>query len=120
MTLDYTLNPGWMAPFVDGLKAGQAMARCCEGCHATSFPPLRSCECGAVDGSWVTLSGSADILYRTTGADGEFGLVHFDGATTKTTVRLVDMAADDTRGWLLASEGNLPALQLTSKGRGTP
>ena len=120
LTLDYTLAPGWMAPFVEGLQAGKAMARRCEACQAVSFPPLRVCPCGGREASWVALSGRADILFRATGRDGDFALVRFEGASTNTTLALVDMGPKARRGVLLRSYGPLPALRLTSDRRARP
>lgn len=114
LSLDYALNPGWMAPYVDGLSAGKARARRCQSCAATSFPPLRVCTCGCLEGNWVDLPGTAQILFRTTGLDGDFGLVQFDGATTKTTLQLHAIPATETRGAIAASKGGLPALCLTA------
>ncbi|WP_299402066.1 hypothetical protein [uncultured Roseobacter sp.] len=113
LTLEYTLHPGWLAPFVGGIASGTAMARHCKSCASTSFPPLRVCLCGETAGEWVELSGMAHILFRTTGQDGDFGLVQFDGATTKTTLRLIDIADEDTRGVIAAPKNNLPMLCLT-------
>lgn len=113
LSLDYALNPGWMAPYVDGLSVGTALARRCQNCAATSFPPLRVCTCGCLEGNWVDLPGTARILFRTTGLDGDFGLVQFDGVTTKTTLRLHAIPATQTQGVIAASAGSLPVLYLT-------
>ncbi len=112
--LDYALNPGWIAPYVAGLSAGKARARRCQSCAATSFPPLRVCTCGCLEGEWTDLPGTAQILFRTTGLDGDFGLVHFDGATTKTTLRLQAIPATEMRGVIAASGDDLPMLCLTA------
>lgn len=80
LTLDYDLKAGWLAPFVEGLTKGQAVARRCASCGRVSFPPLRTCSCGSQEGDWVTLSGRAVLKARTRGADGDFGLVAFEGA----------------------------------------
>lgn len=103
LSLDYTLHPGWMAPFVEGLQAGLAVARRCAACGQTAFPPQRLCACGEGDGVWMTLAGDANITFRTEGADGAFALVVFDGADTAAVVRLSGLAADQTRGTLQAS-----------------
>lgn len=103
LALDYTLQPGWMAPYVDGLQEGLAMARQCAACATTSFPPHRICRCGAAAGAWITLKGDAEIAYKTAGADGQFSLAQFDGADTSAVVRLQDIAPDQTRGTLHAS-----------------
>lgn len=115
LTLDYNLAPGWLAPFVDGLRAGKAMGRRCETCADVSFPPLRKCSCGGRTRDWVRLPGSAHVELRTEGADGAFGLVQFDGAQTRATVALVDFGPEDVIGYLLASDDGLPALRLTGR-----
>ncbi len=112
LSLDYTLHPGWLEPFVEGLRAGQAVARRCADCGRVSFPPVRICDCGSVDGEWVALSGRAIIRARTTGADGDFALVQFVGADTSAVVRLLDMPEGATEGQLAASDHDLPQLCL--------
>lgn len=103
LALDYTLHPGWMAPFVDGLQKGLAMARRCDACATTTFPPQRICDCGGTQASWITLNGHAAITFRTAGADGPFALARFDGADTSAVVRLHDLPLNETRGTLHTS-----------------
>ncbi|MEP5731360.1 MAG: hypothetical protein ABJL67_18540 [Sulfitobacter sp.] len=112
LTLDYTLAPGWMAPFIDGLRANKAMARVCRGCSEVSFPPTRICTCGAEKAEWRELSGQADIAFRTGGTDGTFGLVRFRGANTQSVVRLNGIESDTNTGWLAAAENDTPHLAL--------
>ncbi|MDA8586683.1 zinc ribbon domain-containing protein [Rhodobacteraceae bacterium] len=112
LVLDYHLPPGWMAPFVEGLAQGQTIARRCEDCARTSFPPLRSCPCGASAGAWVELDGTAQIIHRTDGQDGSFALVLFDGAATHSVVRLDNLAPDQNIGRLAKSTGPLPQIIL--------
>lgn len=120
LTLEYSLAPGWMAPFAEGLKEARAIARQCEACQSVSFPPLRVCLCGASGGDWVELDGAATILFRCHGQDGEFALVHFEGATTKSTVKLLNFPSNETIGGLLPMSGSLVQLQLTSLQKETP
>ncbi|MEP3276751.1 MAG: hypothetical protein ABJN26_23135 [Stappiaceae bacterium] len=110
--LTYSLSPGWMTPFVEGLSKGDAVARRCARCAFVSFPPIRTCECGTAEGNWVTLSGTADICFRTHGSAGDFALVAFDGADTKSVVRLEKFPLVQTAGKLLPQEIPLPALVL--------
>ncbi|WP_223424524.1 Zn-ribbon domain-containing OB-fold protein [Tateyamaria pelophila] len=114
LSLNYSLAPGWLEPFVSGLETGAALARKCDACAAVSFPPLRVCPCGATDATWVTLPGTARIELRTYGSDGAFGLVRFDGADTRATVRLVDIAPDEETGRIMASDAQRPMLCLTT------
>jgi len=115
LTLDYSLAPGWLAPFIEGLRIGKARGRKCETCAKVSFPPLRVCPCGGRTNEWVTLSGTARIDLRTHGTDGAFGFVQFDGADTRATVALVDVTPDDTVGHLMAIADGQPALRLTAR-----
>lgn len=101
-----------MKPFVDGLIAGRAVALKCTSCAHVSYPPQRTCTCSDVSGDWITLSGDADIIFRTTGSDGDFGLVQFDGADTQAVVRLEMFSADSQRGQIAKSEGGLPKMIL--------
>jgi len=88
LTLDYQLQTGWLEPFIHGLIQGNAVARRCSACKKITFPPIRVCACHHAQGDWVELSGKAEIAYRSEGADGSFALVQFEGADTKTVVRL--------------------------------
>lgn len=116
LTLHYALAPGWMAPFVDGLLQGRAMARHCGACGAASFPPRRTCACGHGEGNWVALPGTASILFRTQGRDGDFALARFDGADGSAVTRLQDMPPDRGRGRIRAAPGPLPQLILGPAG----
>ena len=113
LELEYMLAPGWMAPFVDGLLAGVARARVCGACKRISFPPQRTCPCGGRDGGWTALTGVARIIHLTTGADGAFALVRFDGADTGAVARVVDIEAGDRVG-RLAPAGSKPEIVITS------
>jgi hypothetical protein len=111
-TLHHALHPGWFAPHVEALMAGDALGRRCAACERVSFPPLRLCPCGGAEGTWQLLSGAARIVWRTTGTDGDFALASFEGASALATVRLVRMPAGGTRGRLAAPEGGLPRICL--------
>ncbi|MEO9517916.1 MAG: zinc ribbon domain-containing protein [Paracoccaceae bacterium] len=115
LALDYTLAPGWFAPFVDGLKQGAATGRHCSDCAKVSFPPVRVCSCGSSNATWVVLSGRAEIIWRTDGSDGSFALARFEGANALSSVKLIDVGGDATHGQLIASEGDLPMLLLTGE-----
>ena len=111
-SLDYNLETGWLSPFVKGLQSGQAIARKCQFCSKVSFPPIRVCFCGEDAGDWITLQGPATVIWRTYGADGDFALVQFDGASTGSVVRLLELGAGETRGQIQASGTDKPALCL--------
>lgn len=110
LALGYTLHPGWMAPFVEGLQKGEALARQCERCGSKSFPPHRTCACGGTSADWVALPGTATIQFRTTGSDGDFALVQFDGADTSAVVSVQGIAPDQTCGRCFMAEGALPKM----------
>ena len=112
LTLDYSLSPGWMTPFVDGLYKGKAVAARCSACSKVSFPPLRCCDCGSTQYDWVELEEKADIVYRTDGADGSFALVQFAGADTHSVVKISGIPAGETAGRLLACGEGLPSIAL--------
>lgn len=112
LTLDYSLAPGWLAPWVQGVAEGKAIGRTCSACGRVSFTPLRRCPCGESDGTWTPLPGTATLIHRTEGADGFFGLVQFDGADTRTVVKLVDWDSAATQGHIIAPKNGTPALLL--------
>ena len=112
LQLDYTLAPGWLAPWVEALEAGIAVARTCTACGRTSFIPLKICACGSRAGTWTTLPGTATIEKRTDGTDGSFALVTFDGADTSTIVLLDNVAEGAKRGRIAAADRSPPALIL--------
>ena len=112
LRLDYDLAAGWLQPFVAGLAGGVATARRCERCRRVSFVPLRVCDCGETQGAWIDLPGTATVELATEGADGHFGLVRFDGADTRTVVRLNGFGPDDRRGTIVQPPSDLPAIVL--------
>lgn len=112
VTLHHALHPGWLAPHVEAIMSGQALGRRCAACARVSFPPLRVCPCGSAEGAWQPLSGAARIVWRTTGADGDFALASFEGAAALATVRLVRMPEGATRGRIEAPPGSLPQICL--------
>lgn len=110
LTLRYALQPGWLGPFVEGLRQGRALAHECLGCGSVSFPPLRVCACGSDRQRWAELSGRATVRFVSDGADGSFGLVHFDGASTDTVARLDGVSDAGCRAALVAVAANRPAI----------
>ncbi|WDR02887.1 zinc ribbon domain-containing protein [Devosia algicola] len=120
LTLPYSLAPGWLAPYVEGLQKGRAMGRSCTKCGTVSFPPQRRCQCGNPDAKWVRLSGKASIELRTDGSDGAFGLVQFEGAANRAVTRLEGFSPDQSTGQLIVPPTDVPALVLApSKPRST-
>ncbi len=118
LTLEYTLQSGWLEPFVRGLQQGIATARRCTSCEKTSYPPIRVCKCNHTGGEWVRLSGEAHIVHRCDGSEGSFALVQFIGADTRTVVRLENMPEPDAIGYLKSpltkNANDKPVLVLTT------
>jgi hypothetical protein len=110
--LSYSLAAGWLAPYVDALYQGRALARGCRSCQHTSFPPLYSCGCPNPAPYWLYLSGRADIVFRTDGLDGHFSLVRFASSTNMAVVRLVGLSEDARVGKLVAPIAGSPGLIL--------
>ena len=113
LILDYQLNAGWLTPYIDGLQEGKLIAHQCASCSRTSCPPVRSCICGNTDGRWKQLKGTASILQRTTGADGDFAMVRFDGADTLSVVALDTVSLSATTVVIKTTNSKLPQLILT-------
>lgn len=109
LVLDYTLTVGRLQPWLDGLRAGQAVGLSCGTCGQTSFPPQRRCTCGSTSEDWITLPGTGTVVQRTDGPEGSFALVRFDGASALTTVRLKNPEARGNRGRLAAVPEGPPA-----------
>ncbi len=113
VTLEYTLGEGWLAPWLDGLRAGKAVASTCAACEETQFPPLRQCPtCRQPSDGWVTLDGKATVLFRSQGSDGDIAMVRFDGATSACIARAEALPDGANRGTLAASSDDPPILAL--------
>lgn len=103
LTLDYKLGEGALQPYLDGLRAGRAMAAMGPQTKQTNFPPT-------LPGDWVELSGQGTITVRTDGSDGSFALVKFDGADNQAVARLENPDRLGSRVKLVASPDGPPAL----------
>ncbi|MEM6463457.1 MAG: hypothetical protein AAF724_16240 [Pseudomonadota bacterium] len=117
LTLDYALAEGSIAPHLDGLRAGRAVAAKCRKTGRVTMPPARSNALGdlfASDGShdWIELSGEAAIIHRTDGPGGAFALVRFDGADNQAVGRIVNPEAVGRKARLRAAGENEPGLIL--------
>ena len=110
LPLEYRLEAGWLARWAEALMQGTALARSCRQCGRASFVPERICDCGCSEGSWKPVPGKATVIRRTSGLDGNFGFVRFDGADTCAVVALEGFEAGDRRGELIAPAGSLPKL----------
>ncbi len=106
LTLEYELGEGFLGPYLSGLREGRAVAGRCMSCRRTTLPPEATCPCGAADFSQFTLPGTATVLWRTTGSDGDVALVRFDGSDTASLARLDGFAGqtkDPVRGRIVAA-----------------
>jgi uncharacterized OB-fold protein len=114
--LDYSLGEGWLAPWLDGLRTGKAVASTCPACGAAQFPPLRVCPaCRVPSDGWRTLSGGATVLFRTTGADGDVAMARFDGAIGAAIARVDALPERATRAILAPCPDDLPILALIAE-----
>lgn len=116
VALEYTLGEGWLMPWLDGLRHGKAVASTCAACGEAQFPPLRACpSCHERSDGWRTLSGVGKILHRTTGADGDFAMIRFDGANGAAIARADALPPDATRASLAACSNDPPTLVLIAE-----
>ncbi len=116
VALDYTLGEGWLAPWLDGLRAGKAVASTCSACGEVRFPPLRVCPaCRVPSDGWRSLSGGATVLFRTQGTDGDIVLARFDGATGAAIARAEALPEGATRAVLAPCPDEPPILALTAE-----
>lgn len=113
MTLDYTIPFGDLAPYFEALQEGKALASECIKCGYVALPARTNCgACGGSDINWKTLTGTAQIQFRTDGGNDSFALVKFDGADTASTVGLLNPNQKTTIGTLVAPCGDAPGLWL--------
>ncbi len=112
LTLEYDLAEGWLAPYIAGLRDGRAVAARCTACDAVSFPPMRTCGCGGTQSTWVTLVGTAKVIWRSVGVDGDFALVQFDGATTASVAGVPGMDLNTRSGRIVPATTDRPGLVI--------
>jgi len=113
ISLDYTLGEGWLAPWLDGVREGKALASNCAVCSAAHFPPLRVCPaCRVPCDGWRALSGGGLIVHRTTGTDGDFAMVRFDGARGAAIAPADELPEGTTRVALAPCDDDPPRLVL--------
>ncbi|MCR9139483.1 MAG: hypothetical protein NXI27_26015 [Alphaproteobacteria bacterium] len=121
LTLDYALGRGVLAPYLDALIEGVALAGHCPHCGRTSFPPERRCRCTQGGGDdtapgWVRLTGQAHILFRTDGLAGSFALAQFDGADNQTVCRIANPPGNGSEARLVASDDGKPGIVVEITG----
>ena len=102
---------GWLEPYLAALRDGRAVAGRCD-CGRVSLPPEATCPvCRLPVTASVTLPGSATLIARTTGTEGDVALVRFDGATTA-SIAVLRGFTDQTRGRITVAPAHLPHLIL--------
>jgi uncharacterized protein len=113
VTLDYTLEFGALAPYITALGKGEALASACQNCGFTAYPARLLCpKCASSPVEWKPLSGRAQIVHRTAGPEHAFALVQFEGADTRSVVRLHAIPPHVSQGWLIAPRDELTGLWL--------
>jgi uncharacterized OB-fold protein len=115
LNLDYSLSPGALAPYIQGLVEGTAMAKQCARCARVTFPPERMCQCqsradGATNLGWRELSGEARLVVRTDGPNGAFALVQFNGADNQAVCRIVNPELSGSKVTLQAAQKEMPGI----------
>ena len=98
LTLRYVHAFGALAPYLDGLTAGRAVASTCAGCGRTWFPPRLGCCARAGPVRWTTLSGAGRIVAGTHGG----GALPFGGGPAGEGLALVALDGADNLalGWV--------------------
>lgn len=114
--LEYSLGTGWLAPWLDGLRNGRAVAATCSACEGTYFPPLRACPtCRGKSDGWRMLDGGATVLFRSKGLDGDVVMVRFDGANNACVAQAEALPNNATRCALTACADEPPTLALKAE-----
>ena len=113
--LEYVLAEGAIAPHLDGLRRGVAIAAECVASGRTTFPPDRRCGSGSDSDTerglrWRELPGAARIIHRTDGPAGSFALAQFDGADNCAVCRIVNSEEQGDMARLEPSSGDKPAI----------
>lgn len=113
VTLEYALGAGWLAPWLEGLRAGRAVASSCSACGKAQFPPLRTCpDCRRPSDGWRSLPGGATILFRTQGSDGDVAMARFDGSSAAAIARADALPQGTRRAVLAPCPTDPPTLSL--------
>ena len=115
LLLEHTIGDLSIAPYLEGLRTGLAIAKHCSGCRRTTFPPEHSCPGdlatdGASESSWTELSGRAHLELRTDGPDGCFALVRFEGADNRAVCRIANPEVSSSTLVLQPDEQEIPGI----------
>ena len=98
LTLRYAHSFGALAPYLEGLAAGRAVASTCADCGRTWFPPRPGCCAQAGPARWTTLAGTGRVEAGTNGG----GTLPFGGGPAGEGLALValDGAGNLALGWV--------------------
>ncbi len=115
LQLEYTIGDLSIAPYLEGLRTGLAIAKYCSGCRRTTFPPEHGCPGdlatdGASQSSWTELSGKARLELRTDGPDGSFALARFEGADNGAVCRIANPEVSGSTLVLQPDEQEIPGI----------
>ena len=98
LTLRYAHSFGALAPYLEGLESGRAVASTCAHCGRTWFPPRLGCCAQAGPARWATLAGTGRIVAGTSGG----GTLPFGGGPAGDGLALVALDGADNLalGWI--------------------
>ena len=98
VTLRYTHSLGGLAPYLEGLAAGRAIASSCPTCRRTWFPPRPGCCSHRGPARWTALAGTGRIVAGTNGG----GPLPFGGGAAGEGLALIalDGADNFALGWV--------------------
>jgi hypothetical protein len=116
LNLHYDLGEGWLEPWLQALRTGKALASACKACGDVHFPPLRTCpSCRTRCNEWRTLGGGARIVFRTKGADGDYALAQFDGASSAAVASTAELPSGAKRAILAPCPNDPPTITLIAE-----
>lgn len=121
ITLRYAHSPGGLAPYLEGLAAGRAVASTCAACGRTWFPPRLGCCSRTGPVQWTRLAGTGRIIAATNGG----GTLPFGGGPAGEGLALIALDGADNLalGWV-DGFGEVPPegtrVRLVTSGRQPP
>ena len=98
VTLRYAHALGGLAPYLEGLTAGRAVASVCAACGRTWFPPRLGCCSRSGPARWTTLAGTGRVVAGTSGG----GTLPFGGGPAGEGLALIALDGADNLalGWV--------------------
>lgn len=115
LELEYSIGDLAIAPYLEGLRTGMAVAKQCSRSRRTTFPPERGspgelATGGASESGWIQLSGEARLELRTDGPEGSFALATFEGADNRTVCRIANPEVSGSTLVLQRDEREVPGI----------